>query len=126
MQTWTLVRFLHIVAIVFFVGGQLMLIAVVGPAIRTRGGDETMRLIARRFGIGSVAALAVVVATGVAMASHFALWQSHILRLKLMVLVLVAVLLALHVLSPSSRVVSYAVAAASLLVLWLGVKLTYG
>jgi hypothetical protein len=51
-----------------------------------------------------------------------ALWHSDILRLKLMVLVLVAVLLALHVLSPSSRVVSYAVAAASLLVFWLGVN----
>jgi disulfide bond formation protein DsbB len=41
-----------------------------------------------------------------------------------MMLVLVAVLLALHVLSSSSRIVSYAVAAASLLVLWLGVKQT--
>jgi len=81
-----------------------------------------MRLIARRFGIGSIAALAVVVATGVAMASHFALWRSDILRLKLMVLVLVAVLLALHVVSRSSRVVSYADAASSLLVLWLGVN----
>ena len=60
------------------------------------------------------------------MASHFALWNSDILRLKLMVLVLVAVLLALHVLTPASRVVSYGVAVASLLVVWLGVKLTYG
>jgi hypothetical protein len=41
-------------------------------------------------------------------------------------LVLVAVLLALHVLTPTSRAVSYGVAAASLLVVWLGVKLTYG
>jgi hypothetical protein len=48
---------------VFFVGGQLMLIAAVASASRTRGGEETMRLIARRFGTGSIAALAVVVAT---------------------------------------------------------------
>jgi uncharacterized membrane protein len=81
---------------VFFVGGQLML---VGPAIRKLGDEQTMRLIARRFDIGSVAALAVVVATGVAMASHFSLWHSDI---------------------------SYGVAVASLLVVWLGVKLTYG
>ena len=66
MQTWTLVRFVHVGATVFFVGGQLMLIAAVAPAIRARGGEEMMRLIARRFGIGSIAALAVVVATGVA------------------------------------------------------------
>jgi hypothetical protein len=53
-------------------------------------------------------------------------WHSDVLRAKLMVLVLVGVLLALHVLSPTSRAVSDAVAAASLVVLWLGVKLTYG
>ena len=58
-----------------------------------------MRLIARRFGIGSVAALAVIVATGVVMASHFSLWHSDILRFKLAVFVFVAVLLALHVLT---------------------------
>jgi uncharacterized membrane protein len=126
MHTWTLVRFFHIVAIVFFVGGQLMLIAAVGPAVRKRGDEETMRVIARRFGVSNIAALAVVVTTGVAMASHFSLWHSDVLRAKLMALVLVAVLLALHVLSPTSRAVSYGAAAASLLVLWLGVKLTYG
>jgi hypothetical protein len=42
------------------------------------------------------------------------------------VLVLVAVLLALHALSPTRRAVSYGVAAASLLFVWLAVKLTYG
>ena len=108
MQTWTVVRFLPIVAIVFFVGGQLMLVAAVAPAVRRLGDEETMRLIARRFGIGSAVALATAVATGVAMASHFSLWGSDVLQAKLMVLVLIGVL------------------ASSLLVLWLGVKLTYG
>jgi hypothetical protein len=42
--------------------GQLTLVAAVGPAIRTRDDEQTMRLIARRFGIGSIVALAVVVA----------------------------------------------------------------
>jgi uncharacterized membrane protein len=92
MQTWTVVRFLHILAIVFFVGGQLMLVAAVAPALRRQGEDEAMRSIARRFGLGSTAALAVLFATGVAMASHFSLWSSHILQLKMMVLVLVGVL----------------------------------
>ena len=91
MQTWTVVRFLHIVGIVFFVGGQLMLVAAVAPALRTRGQEETMRLVTRRFGLGSVAALALIVATGIAMASHFGLWSSHVLQIKLMLLVLVGV-----------------------------------
>jgi uncharacterized membrane protein len=126
METWTLVRFLHILGIVFFVGGQLLLVAAVAPALRRSGADEPMRLIARRFGIGSAAALALIVATGVAMASHYSLWGSNVLQLKLAFLALVAVLTGLHVASPRSRAVSYAVVASSLLVLWLGVELTYG
>ena len=126
METWTVVRFLHLVGISFFVGGQLMLVAAVTPAVRRRGDDDTMQLVARRFGIGSVVALAVAVATGVAMASHFSLWGDEMLQAKLMVLAFVIVLAALHVISPTSRALSYGVVASSLLVLWLGVELTYG
>jgi uncharacterized membrane protein len=126
MQTWTLVRYGHIVALAFFVGGQLLLVAAVAPALRRSGDEATMRLIARRFGVGSALALAVVVATGIALASHYELWGSEILQVKLMVLVLVGVLTGLHVASPRSRVISYGVVVGSLLVVWFGVKLTYG
>jgi putative copper export protein len=126
MQTWTVVRFLHIVGITFFVGGQLMLVAAVAPAIRKRGDDQTMQSIARRFGIGSTVALGLAVATGVAMASHFSLWDSRTLQVKLMVLVLVGVLTGLHIMAPKSRAVSYGVVLSSLVVLWFGVKLTFG
>jgi hypothetical protein len=51
-----------------------------------------MESIARRFGVGSAVALAVAVATGVAMASHFHLWGSDVLQLKLTLLVVVLVL----------------------------------
>jgi hypothetical protein len=60
------------------------------------------------------------------MASHFSLWSSETLQLKLLVLVLVVVLAAFHMLVPRSRAISYALTAATLGVLWLGVKLTYG
>jgi uncharacterized membrane protein len=126
MQTWTLVRYGHIVALAFFVGGQLLLVAAVAPALRRSGDEATMRLIARRFGVGSALALAVVVATGIALASHYELWGSEILQVKLMVLVLVGVLTGLHVASPKSRAISYGVVVGSLLVVWFGVKLTYG
>jgi uncharacterized membrane protein len=126
MQTWTVVRYVHIVAIAFFVGGQLLLVAAVAPAVRRSGDEATMRLIARRFGIGSVVALALAVASGAALASHYRLWDSEILQAKLMLLVLVGVLTGLHIASPKSRVISWAVVLASLLVVWLGVKLTYG
>jgi hypothetical protein len=126
MQTWTVVRYLHIVGITFFVGGQLMLVAAVAPAIRRRGDDQTMRLIARRFGLGSTVALALAVATGIAMASHCSLLglehppsEADGARPR-------RSLDGLHIMTPKSRAVSYGVVASSLLVLWFGVKLTYG
>ena len=94
--------------------------------MRRSGDEQTMQTIARRFGLGSAVALALVIATGVAMASHFQLWRSNILQLKLMLLVVVFVLTGLHAVSPNARVVSYGVVSASLVVLWVGVKLTYG
>ena len=42
MQTRTVVRFLHILAIVFFVGGQLMLVFAVAPP-PFGGGESTRR-----------------------------------------------------------------------------------
>lgn len=126
MHTWTVIRFLHIVALIFFVGGQLMLVAAVTPAVRRFGSEEAMRVVARRFGMGSAVALVVLIATGVAMASHYSLWHSSVLRAKLALLVLVFVLLGLHVVSPKSRGLSLALLAASVLIVWLGVKLTYG
>jgi hypothetical protein len=53
----------------FFVGGQMMLAAVVVPVGRRSGDRESLRLIARRFGYGTLVALLVLVATGTAMAS---------------------------------------------------------
>jgi uncharacterized membrane protein len=125
MDAWTLVRFLHIVALAFFIGGQLMLIVAVVPAVRRHGNDVVMRSAAKRFGIGSAVALVVLVATGAAMASHYARWQDNVLQVKLMFVVLIGVLLALHIASPSSRAISIAVFVASLIVVWLGVELTH-
>ncbi|MEO8687883.1 MAG: hypothetical protein ABI611_06655 [Solirubrobacteraceae bacterium] len=124
MDAWTLIRFLHLVALAFFVGGQLVLVVVV-PVVRRHGGDLALRGVARRFGIGSLVAIVVLVATGAAMASHFALWHDDVLRLKLMFVVLIGVLIALHIAAPRSRALSVAVLLASLLVVWLGVELTH-
>ncbi len=126
MSTWTVIRFLHLVGIVFFVGGQLSLVVAVTPVLRAGGNDEAMRAIARRFGMGSVVALAVVIATGAAMASYFDLWDSSVIEVKLMVLVLVGILTGLHVVSDKTRPIALAIVACSLLLVWLGVKLTYG
>jgi uncharacterized membrane protein len=126
MSTWTLIRFLHLTGVVFFVGGQLMLVVAVAPVLRAAGQEATMRSIARRFGMGSLVALAVAIATGVAMASHYDAWDRPVLQAKLMLLVLVGVLTALHIISAGTRAISIALVASSLLIVWLGVKLTFG
>lgn len=46
----TFVRYLHLLAMAFFVGGQLFLVAAVVPTLRGDDGRERLRAIARRFG----------------------------------------------------------------------------
>jgi uncharacterized membrane protein len=126
VDDWLLIRFLHVAALAFFVGGQLMLVVAVVPALRGEGGDDTrMRAVGRRFGYASLVALAVLLATGIAMASHFSRWEDDVLQAKLAVLVLVGVLTGLHIAAPHSRAVSISLFASSLFVLWLGVTLTH-
>ena len=119
-------RFLHLVAVAFFLGGQLMLATAVLPAVRRHRADAAMRSVARRFGVGSIVALVVLIATGVAMASRGDQWRDDVLQLKLMVLVVVIVLVALHRLSPTSRAIWGAVFLSSLALVWLGVQLAHG
>jgi uncharacterized membrane protein len=123
---WELVRFLHLAGMAFFVGGQLMLVAVVTPVVHRHGSEEAMRAAARRFGIGSAVALVVIIATGVAMASHYGRWDDPTLHAKLALLVLVFVLIGLHVVTPYARALSIGALVTSLLIVWLGVKLVYG
>ncbi len=71
---WFVVRWLHILAMAFFLGGQLFLAAIVVPVERRSPDRERLRAIARRFGYGTLVALGVLIATGGAMASHLGLW----------------------------------------------------
>ena len=126
MDEWTVIRFLHVIALAFFVGGQLVLAIAVVPALRGRDEDTAMRAVARRFGIASAVALLVLIATGAAMAGHLARWDDPTLHAKLALLVLIGVLLALHVVTPYTRAVSLSVLATSILIVWLGIRLTHG
>ena len=124
MEQWELIRFLHLLGIALFVGGQLMLVLVVTPALR--GQDPAlMRGAAKRFGIASVAALVLIIATGAAVASHFDRWSDTTLHWKIGLLILVFVLTGLHTRVPYTRAISYLVLATSLVIFWLGVDLAH-
>jgi len=72
---WSLVRFVHVVGAVVWLGGQLTISALVLPAARRRlaVGDraDLMRVVGMRFGIATVTVLIPLqVATGLALAWH--------------------------------------------------------
>ena len=119
----TAVRFLHLLGIAFFLGGQLVVAAAVAPSLR--GHEERMRAIARRFGIGSVAALVVTIATGAAMAAEYDRWGDPLLHAKLGLLVVVFALIGAHVLTPYARAVSMATLLVTAAIAWLGVALAH-
>ncbi len=124
MTGWEIVRWLHLLAMAFFVGGQLMLAAVVVPVLR--GGDRSaLRAAARRFGWGSLIALAVLVATGSAMAGHFNDWGRSVLDAKLGLVGLAIVLVLAHMRRPTWHALEGAVFLVSLAIVWLGVDLAH-
>jgi uncharacterized membrane protein len=125
-ELWLGIRWLHVLAMAFFVGGQLVLAVAVVPAERGAPDRTRLRAVARRFGYGTLVAIAVLLATGSAMASHFHLWSDGTLQLKLTLVVLVAVLLVWHMRRPTMHALEAAVFVLSLVIVWLGLTLAHG
>ena len=124
---WEAVRWLHLLAMAFFVGGQMVLAAAVVPAFRRAEGRdrEPLRAIARRFGHGTIVAIAVLVVTGAAMWSHFDDWSDSTLHVKLALVVLVGVLVGVHIRRPTTHALDGAIFLVSLAIVWLGVALAH-
>jgi uncharacterized membrane protein len=123
---WRAVLYLHLISMAFFVGGQLVFGLAVVPLLRGEGDRERMRAIARRFGYGSLGALVVLVVTGWAMASHFSLWDSSTLHWKLALVALVILLVLVHLRWSKLHALQGAILVASLVIVWLGLRLATG
>ena len=123
MTGWEAIRWLHLLGMAFFVGGQLFLAACVVPVVR----DDRPRLqaVARRFGWGTLIALGVLLATGSAMASHYGDWGSGTLHAKLALVALIGVLVVVHMRRPGDHWMEGLIFVASLAVVWLGVALAH-
>src|SRR3546814_6587603 len=73
---WSLIRFLHVLAAMCWVGGQLILSLIVLPALRRSSLAPDVRVplvraAAKRFGmVANVALLPTLLATGLALAAH--------------------------------------------------------
>jgi uncharacterized membrane protein len=121
----TVVRYLHLLAMAFFVGGQIFLAAAVVPALRAEADRPRLRAIARRFGWGTLVAIAVLVATGIPLASEFGRWGDGTLHIKLALVAAVAGLTTWHMRRPQLHALEGAIFVGSLVIVWLGVSLAH-
>jgi uncharacterized membrane protein len=116
---------LHLLGIIFFVGGQMAMIAAVRPTLdSTDGNEDVMRQIATRFGIGSAIALLLIIGTGTWMALEDNLFSEPLLHAKLGLLALIFVLTGLHTKVPYARALSLSIFVLSLVLVVLGVQLS--
>jgi uncharacterized membrane protein len=123
---WRAVLWVHLLGMAFFVGGQLMLAAVVVPVARRSGDRDAIRGVARRFGQATLVAIGVLLASGIALATHTHLWSSSTLQLKLALVALVGVLVFWHMRRPALHAIEGAIFVVSLAIVWLGLVLAGG
>jgi uncharacterized membrane protein len=122
---WLAVRWLHVLAMALFVGGQLVLVVAIIPVLRGPRRDALVA-IARRFGWASLVALVVLLATGSALASHDRWWGSGTLHVKLALVATVAALIVWHLRRPGAHFIEGLVFLVSLAIVWLGLALAHG
>jgi putative copper export protein len=122
---WEVLRYIHVLAVAFFVGGQLVVLAAVVPVERTAPDSDRMRAIGRRFGLGSLVALAFLAVTGAVMATDLSAWSSGVLQLKLGCAGAVVALTSAHLVWPTRRALPIAILAVSLAIVWLGLDLAH-
>jgi putative copper export protein len=123
---WQAVLYLHLLAMAFFLGGQLVFGVAVVPILRSEPGRERMRAIARRFGYGSLVALGVLLLTGWALASHFDLWDSSTLQWKLGFVALLVAITLVHLRFGQAHALQGAILLITLVIVWLGLRLATG
>jgi putative copper export protein len=117
---WQVVLFVHLVAMAFFLGGQL-LVGIAVPVLRQD--RALLRAVARRFGWGSLVALAVLAGSGAALASHEHRWGSSTLQLKIGLAALLVALALAHLRYSRAHALQGAILVVTLAVVWLGVRL---
>jgi uncharacterized membrane protein len=119
------IRWLHLLAMAFFVGGQLLLVVAVVPVERRAPDRERLRAIARRFGYGTLVAIGVLLVSGALMASHFDDWGDGTLHIKLALVAVVALLVVWHMRRPTMHALEAAIFLVSLAIVWLGIAIAH-
>ncbi len=121
--SWQAVLYVHLIAMAYFVGGQLVIGLALVPIERVNPDPERMRAVARRFGISSAVALAILLITGIAMADHLNSWSSGTLQIKLVLIGILIVLTLVHLRFPRAHALQAAILLVTLAIVWLGLDL---
>ena len=121
---WDIVLYLHLIAMAFFLGGQLVIGLALVPVERKAPEPDRMRAVARRFGWGAVVSLIISWLTGAALASHLNLWSSTTLNIKMGLFFVLLVLILLHLRYPKVHALQAATLLITLVVVWLGLELS--
>lgn len=122
---WEMFHYAHLLAMAFFVGGQLVIAIALVPVERAAPDAERMRAVGRRFGYGSLVALAILVVTGIVMAADAGLWALGALQIKLGLVGIVVALTTVHLLWPRQRGLQVGILLGSLIIVWLGVEIAH-
>lgn len=120
---WEAVLYLHLLAMTFILGGQLVFGLAVVPILRRDPDRERMRSVARRFGYGALIAFGVLLVTGWALASHEDLWSSSTLHWKLAFVALLVAVTLIHLRFGNAHALQGAILLITLAIVWLGLKL---
>jgi uncharacterized membrane protein len=120
---WQAILYLHLVAMAFFLGGQLLLAVAIVPVLRGEENRDQLRAVARRFGWGSIAALGVLIATGAAMADHLDIWSDGTLHVKLSLVAVAVILTGVHLRYPRAHLLQAGIFLVTLAIVWEAVQL---
>jgi len=121
---WTIMLFLHVVAMAYFLGGQIMLAANVVPVL-IKGEDQSrIGAVARGFGMGSLIALGVLILTGMPLASHFELWDNSQFQVKMGLVIATFISVFVHMAKGNSRFLMVLTFALTLATVYAGIHLT--
>jgi hypothetical protein len=120
---WQTVLYLHLLAMTFLLGGQLVFGLAVVPILRRDADRERIRAVARRFGYGSLIAFGVLIVTGWALASHQHLWDSSTLQWKLALVTLLVAVTVVHLRFGNAHALQGAILLITLVIVWLGLEL---
>jgi putative copper export protein len=115
-DVWTLVRWLHLLAVATWLGGMIFLGAVVVPVVRASGGiarsRELVTAVGRRFGVVGGIAWATLLVTGLLLLDHRNVSVADLtdsdygrrVLTKLVLLLLIGVVVVLHATVQGPRV----------------------